>query len=425
MGASKSELWDQLSKAIHIVEHTYLYGAAASPDLVELIDTLQQAYEGNHIGQTQAAMTSLRALYSSMVANYSSNLQALIVELARNGYNSVNTGVTACLDDIYDGMVGATETIKERGMTFSAITVGGSNVGTGTVYRVTQDKSGYNLENAGAVVGNVKVRITADRSSGKTLGNEEGSLYGNGTTKVDEIEIGSAPAGLTILTAKRAQDGLLTNASFSTYSGSGASMAFTGWTLSTATNFSNEATEIYRKDPGATTGVSIEYADNGYIQQNLGSTSLDITKPVVLIVRYKALSSCDGTLTAYLGTQSESVAVSGSTWKELTVGVGASKKGWYDVFKEDNSGLGFKVKIDLASRTTGTLVVDDIILAQPTFYNGAYYLLTAGATDYIKEDYFTFADTCTETGRNQYWLARLFGKHLPHTSGSPTYADAT
>jgi len=69
------------------------------------------------------------------------------------------------------------------------------------------------------------------------------------------------------------------------------------------------------------------------------------------------------------------------------------------------------------------LLVDEIILAQPAKFDGKYYLLTSGRTDFLKGDYFRFTDTVVNTGRIQYIISRLFGKYLPHTAAAPTYAD--
>jgi len=424
MGASKTELWTQLANAIKIFDQTFLYGSSNSPNLATLLDTLQQSYEGTHISATQSAATSFRSSFSSLLTN-SNLLQAMILELARNGYNSIATTIGAALDDIYHGMVDASETVTERNFTYGAITPYVSNIGSGTVYTVTKDKSSHDLESGQPVVGTIRVKIATDRSGGRTLGNEEALLYGVGTSKVDEIELGTAASGSVSMNAKRAVDGILTNPSFETVSGSGATFAATGWTLSAATNFASETTTIFRKAPGLTTGKSLRFLDNGNILQNLGSVSLDLTKPTFLIVRFYRETACDGNLTIRLGSQTEVVAlVAQSGWTDLTLGIGSSAKGWYDVFKEDNSGLGARCQISLASRTVGTLLVDEIVLAQPIMFSGLHYLLVSGATDFLKGDYFTFVDSAVNTGRIQYWLARLFSKHLPHTSGAPTYPDA-
>jgi hypothetical protein len=52
-------------------------------------------------------------------------------------------------------------------------------------------------------------------------------------------------------------------------------------------------------------------------------------------------------------------------------------------------------------------------------------MLTAGDIDFLKEDYFTFTDSVANTGRNQYWISRIYDKYLPHASSGETYADAT
>jgi hypothetical protein len=428
MAASKAELWTQLANAVKILDQTYVYGATHSPNLAGLVDTLQQSYEGTHISATQAAVTSMRSSFSSLLANGANILNPLILELAKIGYGSIATSASAALDDIYLGMAQTSptpETVAERAMTYGAIAVGGANIGTGTVYRCTKDQYDYNRESGQPVTGIVKARCITDRSGGRTLGNEEFLLYGSGVGKTDEIELGTCANGSVSLSSKRAIDGLAVNPSFETYSGTGATLAFSGWTLDDNTHMTAYTADYFRKSVGVATGVCLQLTENAYVQQNMGTTGLDLTKPVFLIVRYKRLTSCDGTLTISLGSQTNAVTFSAeSGWNDLCVGVGADEEGHYDVFKEDNSGLGFKVKIALTSRTTGTLLIDDVVLAQPTLFNGLYYMVVAGVTDFLKEDFFTFTDSSTDSGRIQYWLARLYGKHLPHTSGAETYADA-
>ena len=424
MSASKSELWDQLAKALKILDETHKYGELATTNLKSLINSLQEAYEGSHIAATQGALGSFRSNFSSLIGS-TALLNALIIELARNGYNSLASTAQAALDDIAKGMHDLAETVKNRAFTFGSVVIGGSNVGTGTVYRLLKDKNGYDIESGQPVVGALKVKIISDHAVGRTLGNEEASLFGVGQVKVDEIELGTAPSGTQSLIAKRAIDGLLQNASFETTSGAGATFAISSWILSAAINFSAITADYFRKAPGLTLGTSIRFADNGNLQQNMGAISIDVNKPLFLLVRLKRETNCDGTVTIQLGTQTTSVAlVAQSGWFDLVLGNESQTKGWYDNFKEDNGGLGARVKITLAARTVGTLLVDEIILIQPTQYSGLWYLLTAGATDFLKDDYFEITDSSPNTGKIQYWLARLFSRHLPHTAGAPTYPDA-
>ena len=133
----------------------------------------------------------------------------------------------------------------------------------------------------------------------------------------------------------------------------------------------------------------------------------------------------DGTLTLRLGSQTEAVTLAAQTgWNDLVLGTGTATKGWYENFREDYSGNGVRVELELASRTTGYLLIDEFIIAQPTKYDGLFYLLVAGNTNYLQDDYFEYIDTVSNTGKTQMWIARLWGKYFPHTTGAPTYADA-
>lgn len=423
MAPTKSELWTQLAKAIKILDQTYQFGGVSATNLKGLIEALQDVYEGNHIASTQAAVTALRSAYSGILANARNVVSPLILELAKIGYSSIATDAAYALDDIAFGMDAATETISERDWTFGAIAATVGNTGTGTVYRCYTEKYGNVIEAGLPVQNTLTAKCTADRANGKTLGTEDFTLY-SGPGKIDEIDLGSYPTGSQVVASKRAVDGLLSNPSFETYSGSGATLAVTGWTLNDNTKLAAETGTYFRKAPGSTSGVSLKFTDNTYISQYLGSTSIDSSKPLFVIVRLYRQSSCDGTVTLTVGSKSETVTLSAqSGWFDLVFGV-TDSDGWYDNFKSDGSGLGVVVKIDLASRTTGTLLVDEIVCAQPTVWNGIYWLVAAGATDWLKDDSFTWVDAVDNDGKIQYWIARIFGKSLPHTSGTPTYADA-
>lgn len=430
MSASKSELWDQLAKAIKILDETFKYAGQSATNFLGLLDTLQQAYEGDHIGTTNAQFVSLRSQLNS-ICGVSTPLDALLVELARIGYSSLATTGSTALDDIAKGMNGATETVKNRAWTYGSIAAGVGNTGTGTIYRLTTDKYGGTIETGAFPGGIVKAEITGDKNTGRQSGTEQASLNGSGVIPTDYLYLGTCPASSTTLTAYRAQDGILSNPNFSTYTDDGSNVTATSWTFDATTKTTKldvDVSNYYRKQSDGSAGVTIKFMDNNAATQYVtsASSSIDTTKPCFLIVRYYRYSTCDGTLTIRLGSKTEAVtlsSVSDTTWLDLVLGVSDSD-GWYDNFKEDSGGLGARIKIELTSRTTGALGIGEVILAQPVQYDGKWYLMTAGRTDFIKGDSFTFTDSVSNTGRIQTTLARLYGKHLPHTSGSPTYADA-
>jgi len=420
MAASKAELWDQLLKAIKIIDETYKYTSVNATNYLGMQETLVTAFKGDHVSQTPQILASMRSQLSAIITQGSSLLRPVILELAKIGYNSTATSVSTALDDIRQGMVDAGETVKERDFTFGAISAAGGNNGDGTVYRITKDKDGHDLENAFFEAGITKIEITSDFASGKTKGNEEALIFGSGEVKFDELNVGDTPSESLTVSAVTAADGLITNGDFETTSGATATTLFTGWTLGDVADFAEETVDMYR---GAR---CLDFVDNGIMTQYIDGVTIDTSRPVFAIVRFEREASCDGTLTLRVGTQTEAVVLSAqSGWTDLAAGTGTSTEGWYDNFKEDFTGSqGIRITLELSGRTTGNLLIDEFIVAQPVLYDGKYYLLVAGENEYLQGDSFTFTDSVLNTGRTQAWIARLYGKYLPHTSGAPTYADA-
>lgn len=423
MAASKSELWDQLAKAIKIFDELWKFAATNTINIVSLIDTLSQAYRGNHVSDTSSNLATFRNAISSQTVNTAA-LEALIIELAKNGYDSIATSVSAALDDIKQGMVDGSETVSERNITFGSSIAGGSNVGNGICLRLTTDKDGFKIEDGAWNGGVTKAEITRDKNTGTTANAERVFIYGVGKTPIDNIEQGDAPNGTLTTTAIDNSNGILLNGGFETSEGAGATLEFSGWTLSSADDFLEETTTTF-----GGSGQAINFTTNANILQYLPDAgAVDEALPTFLIVPFYREFSCDGTLTIRLGSQTESVVLSAQTgWNFLYLGVD-DEKGWYENWKEDSGGNGARVQITLSGRTTGNLLVDNVVLAQPQAYNSKYYMVIAGDSNFINGDYFTFTDSVNGSeggdGRIQFTLSRLFGKYLPHTSGTPTYADA-
>lgn len=421
MAVSKSQLWSQLTKAIKVIDELWKAGATnAGANTVDLLFSLETDYQGNHISSTSSLFRSFRMSLESIVS-MSAILQPLIIELAKIGYKSNSEEIDNALDDIYKEMDILSETVKARDGTFGAMVAGGSNIGTGKLYRNTVDYVGTDIETGRP--GIVKGTIISDKNTDKLFGTEGMTLQGFGKTPIDHLDLGDAPGGSLYLTGTRAQDpDILVNADFDTHSGTGGiDIEFEGWDLSDATKISNDDTIKFRD------AQSLEFLDNANIEQHIGTIGTILPeKPLFFITRFYKKSNCDGILTIRLGTQTENIDLStvpNATWTDIVLGID-DQKGYYENWIEDDSGDGARVNISLASRTTGTLLIGEVVLDNPLQYNGLYYLLVAGRDDFLKDDYFTFTDSFVETGRIQFTLARLFGKNLPHTTGAPTYPDA-
>lgn len=433
--ATKTQLWDQLTKLVKISDEIYKFGEINSTNLIGMIETLQAAYNGNHIAQTQSGVTNMRNSVASAYTTSANAIQSVILELAKVGYNSIATTVSGALDDIFDGMTSASETISSRAYTYQATaTETGVTTGSGKCYRLTEDISGDDIESGYINAGTVNIECISDKNLGRTSGNEQFQIYGSGVTPVDALEQNTARPGSITVISKTANTGLLKNASFEDNSGTGTDLAFTSWTLDTPANFlannGSGTTDRFRPvSVNDDTGTSIEFTANSYIEQWIASNSitLDQSSSYALIVRYLTTGTVTtGTLTISLGSQSETVNLAGgiSSWTDKVVG--ANQKGYYPNFQQDNDNKGVLVKIEVSSLTgtSPTVRIDDVIFAPLDFFDGCGYIVCAGADDFLRGDYFSFADSVSNTGRTQLEIARHFSKHLPHTTGTPTYADA-
>jgi len=431
---TKAELFNQLAHVTTIIEHVYEAGGVDGTNLKDLIDSFEQKLEGNQNFSILSALNGIRSTYGSVIDFAPTLISPIITDLARIGYNSVETDVDAQISDIYDGMVTASENIVSRAFSFdSTINVGGSNVGTGTVYRVTVDENAEPIETG--LPGTVNIDILRDRQSGTNPGNEVARIYGSGKVPFDQVDLGNTTAAIGELTAVRAEDSLLQNPSFKDFAGTEASpTAITGWTLNSGTfaNIAIDSTNFYRTNAGVTTGQAMKFKATDILKQKFSVNSIvvDPTLPVFLIVRYnRAVDGFSGTLRIDLGAVNESVTLAAQTgWNALTLGVdlsGTSKNGWMSNFNEND------VEIDInVTRTGGTLLVDDVILVQPTIFDGRFYLLTSAGdqgsdADFLRDDTFNFADTATDgaTANIQYWIARAFGRYLPNQTAGTTYSS--
>jgi hypothetical protein len=97
---------------------------------------------------------------------------------------------------------------------------------------------------------------------------------------------------------------------------------------------------------------------------------------------------------------------------------------WYKNFAQTD----LQVQIDW-TRTSGTLLIDDVLLVPGTPFDGSWYWAipnsAASYTPHRVLDEFTWADNATaSTGKIQVWNWRAFNRYLPHSNGSSiTFSD--
>ena len=132
-----------------------------------------------------------------------------------------------------------------------------------------------------------------------------------------------------------------------------------------------------------------------------------------------AVGSAVGTLTARMGSVATSVATSGlAGWRALLVPTSTGQSCWYRQFQQED----LQIQLQWA-RTSGNLLIDDVLWIPGTYFDGSYYwLMPATATAYIPfrvNDTYTFADSAPYTNAVfQRWAMRAFRWYWPSSNGS-------
>ncbi len=326
------------------------------------------------------------------------------------------------------------KTVKSRAFSFGSWSAGGSNVGTGSIYRLSVDQYNYTIEAGFAETKTAE--CVQDANSGARRHEELFRVRGAAAGRDALERIGTGRAIDVRCLSPQSSATLVPNCSFENISGTTGAAGLTGidsWTVLSGafTNVETVTSDYYRDVPGATTNRSLRFSGNETVYQTFDSLSAlknwDPNIPLFAQIAFKRESSCDGTLRLIIGGITASVTLAAqSGWTILTFPI--TTNAWFrqwNASAASGSLSNMAVKIQLLSRTTGTLLVDDLIIGPYAQVDGAWVALVSGQTPFLQRDTFTATDTSSDTGLIQTVLARTQGLYLPHTSGSPTWADPT
>lgn len=416
---SQAEIETQWKNAAAYLEAVRIRGAVTSTyNVGALLDTLVQSLEGEYAGRALAGAESLRQSYAAAITpeRVQSILGPLLLEEGRR-IGSPLTSPLALLTpgpgSIYDHFIANDRRLVSKGPTFGSVSAGGSNVGNGTVLRCTVDAEGKTLEGYYSPKDTpVTAVCVQDANGGATVGEEQFRLYGRlaGRDAIDERGSG---ADITIAAASsNGSQAALNNPSFSQVSPTTNDAPVTslpGWEATTSIgNFQTVDDDTYRPLGSETTSRAIRFTTDDTLTSANRLRGIDRTRPYVVQIAFKRESSCDGTLTLSVGAQSEAVTLSAqSGWTVLRMTIGT--KCWPANWDQND----VKLSIALASNTTGTLLVDDVVVMPMVQHDGLFYIPVGGSTRFLNGDVFTFADS--ETGAIiQRWISRGWpGRYLP------------
>lgn len=417
---SQAEVETQISNVVAILEHFREYAGVSSDNYLGDEDTLIQSLETDYAPELLSTIAGFRASLVSAINGGGSMMSPLFIQMGQV-IDAPEKDVQTILTRLYEYMNTNSQAVKSRGFTYGAVSdPGTSNVGSGTIKRLTGDENAYDIENCTPEV--KLAECVSDANSGAQK-NEEVFQFRGSDSEKDALKI--TGSGLTTqIRGVSARDSLTGNSSFTRYSGTTASpTAIDDWVVGTnIANFQIDTGNYYRTDPSdGGSPASLVFETNDYVSQAFSVRNIDINPnvPYYCSIAYnRQVGSGDGNLTITCGDQTATVALSSQTgWNILEVAIG--QKSWLKTF---NASVPV-VKIELASNTTGTVLVDDLIFTPFQPFDGLWYLPLGGATPFLRLDDFTWTDSATESVL-QFWFWKSLGRYLPHaTGGSITWAD--
>lgn len=437
---SQSEIQLQWKNAVAILETLRAVADGTIAGAGGKIDALMQVLEGEYTPSSlSAAAIDFRAGLSALVSP--ATAQRFIVPCLRE-YGDIITAGSGYKDinqikrSIYEYFISNSLSVKSRSITFdTTATLGGTNVGNGSILRLTVDENDMPIESC--YVETKRFRCRADQSTGATKEAEQFEHLGSSSSYdfLLRTTFGSGETARVKVTAKHAGSGdggsMLRNGSFEQYT-SGGTPKFLGWTETLGgAQLNQDTTNTYRGYPGIGTPASLKITGGGgqvTVTQPLtamNTTRLDAERPYFLrVMLNKTIGTASGgTVTLRLGaaTAAISIASLGSGWQELRIALDANC--WPRAF----NAAPFTVSLDWSSSSSGYLLVDDMIFCPWDQIDGTYWVIRQAAATPVAwalDDTLEFTDTggAAATAKIQYWLWVAGLGYLP-TDASPTFTD--
>jgi hypothetical protein len=413
---------------------------------------VQYVFQGDYSVAAQQAASNVRGLLNSAVG--SGMARSVLAPLLRNyanvsqQFSSANDGPirttnpVGILSALYLHFIKQGFNVKSRNITFGT-PAAGSNIGSGSVSRLTVDAYGFPIE--ACHVEAKQARCVANAQTGTPAGEEVFTFQGN-TRLLDQINLpASTSAGHTNQTggsgggrnfaALSGRNSMLANPSFENFAGTSITSltSITSWTVGAEgiANYNLDQTNYYRTYLGLQNPASVIFLSAGVLSQasNINNIQFSGNNPYYFQVAYNAqIGAATGTLTLTLGQTSVSVNVSGKIgWQTLKIPL--TKMCWSRNFAPATQSATSATLLNMSIQWTGgtgQLRVDEAILAPMFQFDGHWYAILGGQTLFAADNHDTFTWSDTLAGSDsiiQQWLWRSFGMYLPSTLGSPTWAD--
>lgn len=416
-----------MQAAANLSYETRLFAESNTKHWTGLESVVRQNVDNDFGVEVLAGVAAARAGLSSALGQRRSYFDPIMRAYAKVG-DVATTDLTVMVRRLRELFEAGSYSYKTRGISFGSVSAGGGNAGNGTINRLTTDR--FNKAIQSVFIDSKTAVCTVDASMGARKGQEVIEVRG-GRASRDLVDV-SGSGQVINLQCQDAGTSRLSNPSFSRYDGDAtAPTAIGDWTpLSNITNFVIDETNYYRAFDGDLTSsgaasAALKIVGNDTISQQLSVRGNPLSQyvPMYLQIAWnRSIGSGDGTLTLTLGGVTASVALSAqSGWQILRIAIGQNN--WLRQFSAQD----LSVKIQLASRTTGYVLVDDVILVPYTpFLNaGDWLCAVGGSTPFLVGDSFSWADTCSADSKIiGEWCRAYPDIECPFPpASSPTVAD--
>jgi hypothetical protein len=430
-GQVQTEIRDRIAILQEIRKMASVNSSGPLSNYIAREETALDDPEGDFTTISNASLKVLRGLLAQSV---DSSLAASVLDPLWRNYAKVIGDITerdgpGILRRLYLNFIANSKTVNSRDINFGSVAAG-SNIGSGTINRLTVDSYGYDIE--ACHMETKKARCFFDEATGAERDAEQFIVEGE-TAQVDQLYIEGSNFS-QLITALAAKDGLLTNASFSEYAGAlTLPTEISGWTPGSGaavfTNLDIDETYTYRPAGGTSdpTPRSLKFTGSEYVTQTLrlNGQKLNPDLPIYAQLAYnRSQGSALGWLIFSMGSVSVTVQlVAQSGWQILRIPLNKM------LFPRNFASVDNPtIKIQFI-RTSGDLYVDDVCIAPMDNVDGTWIKIVGGATPFVGVNRDSFSWTDALNGSDsiiQQWLWRVYGQYLPHADGgAETWADPT
>jgi hypothetical protein len=412
---SWNEAVAQWQRVVLLLDEFEKQAASNTGNFVDLQQGLTDILRGESADQITATMERWRSSISSFLSpEFVQQILTPIFADLMIAIDAPNRGFALNARSLRDYMVEQGESVKARALTQNAASAAMGNAGDGDVFRLLLDQDDFPLQ--GCYAEAVNLVCVRDQATVEIF-NEVFEYRGEPMAKDFARLNGSGLRQRIVSASVKQASRFLSNPSFDTFSGTqptpsndvtpSAITSVTNWVLSSTAAFRMTADNTFRGALGVSAPLALKFHTDGTVSQVLRANTNpripppdDNRIPYLLAPGLTRLADADGNLVMRLGETTRTIAINSLTTNVKTRSRLNLDKGlYYANWKKLDAVVSFQV----ASKTTGTLVIDDVMLIPFVLINGLWFAVIGGPDPNLFGDSFSFTDSESGRAKMQYW----------------------